>query len=390
MQDSMAGFGGIGMEPLHASGAKAPQPEQVRWWNRRFGGVCVGEALTMVAAYWFAATLYSLTLFLNRLGHQDPEDRFFDPVGYMQTGGLQYLVHFVLTLPVWYLMFRLLRNHALWQRLALHLLLMPAWVYGGRWVYYQLSEAFGLFHLQGTGSIWDIYIPALIYMLQFGLMHGYEYWQRVQEKTRTEHALRMAALQSELTAIKAQLNPHFLYNVFNTINASIPLELEKTREMVASLSDLFRYQLRASREALVPLRDELEFVEGYLNLEKQRFQERLHIHIDVPVALLDHPVPPMLLQPLVENAVKHGIADLVDGGEVRIAVKPLLEADGPSGSPKLLFRISDTGAGLENKEAALEAGVGLRNTRLRLMKGFGSALELLDNQPQGLTVQFRL
>lgn len=364
------------------------------WYERRFGSIRIGDAAVLLATYWSAATLYSLTLFLNRLGQQDPEDHFFDAESYMQTGGLQYTVHFLLTLPIWFLVFRVLKGKPLWMRLLLHLVLLPTWVAFGRIAYYALSDAFDLFHLQGTGAIWDLYIPGLFYILQFGLMHGYEYWNDVQEKTRNEHALRVAALRSELSAIKAQLNPHFLYNVFNTINASIPSELEDTREMVAGLSDLFRYQLRASREERVPLRDELEFVKGYLELEKRRFEERLVVHIDVPVAVLDHPVPPMLLQPLVENAVKHGISSLVDGGEVRLEVKPMPQTNatsqnGPDG-PKLLFRISDTGVGVEDKEAILDKGVGLRNTRLRLMKGFNAELELLDNQPRGLTVQFAL
>src|SRR5690606_10526197 len=99
-------------------------------------------------------------------------------------------------------------------------------------------------------------------------------------------------LKSELSAIKAQLNPHFLYNIFNTISASVPSENEKTRHMIAELSDLFRYQLKASQTELVPLKDELDFVKKYLDLEKERFEERLEIEISVDDSILNDMVPP--------------------------------------------------------------------------------------------------
>ena len=197
-----------------------------------------------------------------------------------------------------------------------------------------------------------------------------------------EGELRQAALKSELAAIKAQLNPHFLYNVFNTINASVPAENEKTRQMIAQLSDLFRYQLRATQQELVPLREELEFVKKYLDLEKSRFEDRLKITIDVPESLMKEKVPPMLLQPLVENSVKHGLASLIDGGEIHIAIR--------KNGEKLSFEISDTGVGIKDKSQAFGKGLGLTNTRARLQKMYQANMELLDNSTNGLTIRFAL
>ena len=152
--------------------------------------------------------------------------------------------------------------------------------------------------------------------------------------------------------------------------------------MIAQLSDLFRYQLQASQSELVPLREELEFVEKYLDLEKARFNERLQIDINVPDELLDERVPPMLLQPLVENSVKHGLASLIDGGSIYISIK---KSEG-----KLKFEISDTGIGIKDKSAVFKKGMGLTNTRLRLQKMYDSQLELMDNEPRGLKIRFSL
>ena len=194
--------------------------------------------------------------------------------------------------------------------------------------------------------------------------------------------LRQAALKSELAAIKAQLNPHFLYNVFNTINASVPSKQEKTRQLIATLADLFRYQLKASKKELVPLSDEIEFVNKYLELEKARFEERLEIAINVPEELNQEMVPPMLLQPLVENSVKHGISNSVEGGTISVTI--FKDED------KLKFEIADTGKGVKDKKSLFGKGIGLSNTQLRLQKMYQSQLELLDNEPHGLKIRFSL
>ena len=133
---------------------------------------------------------------------------------------------------------------------------------------------------------------------------------------------------------------------------------------------------------MVPLREELDFVKKYLDLEKERFQERLDINIDVDKGILDELIPPMLLQPLVENSVKHGLSTLIDGGTISISIH---KKEG-----KLAFEISDSGVGIDNKENLFEKGVGLTNTRLRLEKMYQSTLRLSDNKPQGLKINFEL
>ncbi len=341
------------------------------------------EILGTFGFYFLFAFLYHITLKFNEYGLSDEVvAAIFSPESFVRTSGLHYLLFFIASIPVYYLIFKLMRQRKLYKRIMAHLVTLPLFVLTTQQSYYVITEAIDWGHLIGRGQVWDLYIPALFYLIQFGILHAYEHYRENQRKLIVEGELRQAALKSELAAIKAQLNPHFLYNVFNTINASVPAENEKTRQMIAQLSDLFRYQLRATQQELVPLLEELEFVKKYLDLEKSRFEDRLKITIDVPESLMEEKVPPMLLQPLVENSVKHGLASLIDGGEIHIAIR--------KNGEKLSFEISDTGVGIKNKSQAFGKGLGLTNTRARLQKMYQANMELLDNSPNGLTIRFAL
>lgn len=301
----------------------------------------------------------------------------------MENGGLGYLIQLILTIPLWWLMFRKMKDVPLKKRLLLHVIGLPVFVIAYQQIYYALTEFLGWGHLIGAGSVWDIYIPGLFYILQFGIFHAYNYYLQNQQSLKVRSELREAATKSELAALKAQLNPHFLYNVFNTISASLPSEQEKTRELIAELSDLFRYQLKASKTEMVTLKEELDFVEKYLNLEKARFEDRLKIRIEVPEHLKSVKIPPMILQPLVENSVKHGISSKIEGGEIMIKVEEQGE--------KTYFIVSDTGSGVEDKSTLFsKSGVGLSNTKERIEKIYGSKLKVSDNHPSGLKIEFAI
>lgn len=341
------------------------------------------EILGIALFYLSFAYVYHVTIRYNGNGlGQEFLNQIFDPILFIDTAGLHYFLLFLFSIPIWYLIFKIMRKSALYKRLSIHLITLPLYVVATQQVYYAISEAIGWGHLQGTGQVWDLYIPALFYFIQFGVLHAYEYYRENQRKLLIEGELRQAALKSELAAIKAQLNPHFLYNIFNTINASVPPENEHTRNMIAQLSDLFRYQLQASQRELVPLREELDFVKKYLDLEKSRFQDRLQIDINVPETIMDELIPPMILQPIVENSVKHGLASLLDGGTIAISIK--------KEGGKLKFEISDTGVGVKDTSAVFGKGLGLTNTRARLQKMYQTQLEVLNNTPSGLTIRFAL
>ncbi len=350
--------------------------------RKLFWGIRVKEILVLLLFYFFFAFSYYFTLWLSQADFIKPGENFFDLGGFFDDGGLQYLLFLLTTIPIWWFIFVKIKSKPMPWRLLTHVITLPLFVYVNQQLYYYLADFFGHGHLGGSGQVWDVYIPGLLYFIQFGFFHAYEYYRENQRKLRIEGELRQAALKSELAALKAQLNPHFLYNVFNTINASVPAQNEKTRQMIAKLSDLFRYQLQASGQELVTLREELNFVKKYLDLEKERFEDRLKINIDVDKGLLDEKIPPMLLQPLVENSVKHGLSSLIEGGSISIRVFKEEE--------RLKFEISDTGVGIQDKKSVFNKGIGLTNTRARLQKMYQSQLELSDNIPKGLKIQFAI
>jgi len=350
--------------------------------NKRIFNIKAIELLVFTGLYFLLSIVYHVAILFNTpLKYRKTSD-FLSIQKWIDHAGLQYLIMFIITSIIWMIVFRLCKYWKLSQRLLLHLLGLPLFILFAWKVFYYVCDTLGYTHLTGSGEIWDIYIPMLIYLIQFSLLHAYEYYVINQRKLQYEVELKNTALKSELSAIKAQLNPHFLYNVFNTINASVPKEMEDTREMIAELSDLFRYQLKASREDLVTLKEEVDFVKKYLKLEQRRFEDRLEINIDVANSLLSRKIPPMLLQPLVENSVKHGISPLVQGGEINIIIKELNE--------KLIFEINDTGVGVKNKESIFNLGVGVSNTQKRLQKIYNSTLQFSDNLPSGLKVYFEL
>ncbi|MEO6347939.1 MAG: histidine kinase [Aquaticitalea sp.] len=341
------------------------------------------DVFITIAFYLFFSLLYRVVLWYNGGGYET--DGFWgwaNLEGYWLMSGMQYLFYFFATIVIWFLGVRLFKHNTTAVQMIVVIILIPIVVYLVRSLRYKVIDYMGTGRLTGTGTIWDWYIPFLFLMFQFGCFFAYRYFIENQKKIKLEGELRNTALKSELAAIKAQLNPHFLYNIFNTISASVPPENEKTRHMIAELSDLFRYQLKASQVEMVPLREEIDFVRKYLHLEKERFQERLEIDIDVDDFILDDMVPPMLIQPLVENSIKHGLASLIEGGKITISIH--------KNQGKLAFEISDSGVGIENKEAIFDKGIGLTNTRLRLEKMYHSNLKLSDNVPQGLKINFEL
>lgn len=297
---------------------------------------------------------------------------------------INHLLKALLTIPIWWLTFRYMATASIWKRILVHLITLPLFTIVWISMHYAICDQLGIRRGQGSRVIWEFYMTVLFYIIQFGIFHLYDYYKRLQQQQLIATQLEKLTLQSELSALKAQLNPHFLYNVFNTINAAIPATAKPAREMVNKLSDLFRYQLRASTEELIPLKEELEFVQKYLELEKERFGKRLSFEIEVEDDLLEVKVPPMLLQPIIENSVKHGISPLIEGGIISLHISKTMNS--------LKVVVSDTGAGIneQKKGDLLKRGIGLTNTNERLQKMYGMGLELTNNSPSGLIVRFSI
>lgn len=180
--------------------------------------------------------------------------------------------------------------------------------------------------------------------------------------------LALVAQTSQFRALRSQLNPHFLFNCLNGLRELIDEDPARAKTVIDLLSALLRYTLRADRVDTVSLKEELSAVEDYLSLEKIRFEERLRTHFDIDPRSLDSKLPPMLLQTLAENGVKHGIARLPAGGEVQLATRML--------DDELRIQVINTGILSAAPEGSLALGLENARQRLRLMYGDGASLTL--------------
>jgi len=228
-------------------------------------------------------------------------------------------------------------------------------------------------------STWNRLL-ASVYLLNLpvhGLLLGALLARRAAQAAgaRERHALQLRTelAEARLLALRAQLQPHFLFNALNTISVLMREDVHAADRMLVLLSGLLRRALDSAAEHEVPLRDEIAFVEAYLEIERMRFAERLACRIDVDPSLHDALVPGLILQPLVENAVRHGLAERGVAG--RIELEAVARGD------RLQLCVRDNGRGLDRE--AID-GVGLSNTRARLQLLYGAAHDFsLRTLPEG-------
>ncbi|RAK66145.1 sensor histidine kinase [Hymenobacter edaphi] len=213
-----------------------------------------------------------------------------------------------------------------------------------------------------------------------GFYFGWFYLQRYRQAEIDKWKLTAAVREAEMQTLKAQINPHFLFNGLNNIRSLIGEDPERARHMLSHLSELLRYAIQLNRTEQVPLGRELAVVRDYLQLESLQLEERLRYAIDVPADCLPVLVPPMLVQVLVENAVKHGLAPLPAGGELRIGARRTPQ--------ELLLTVANTGQLTPHPTAPRPdgTGTGLRNVRERLRLLFGPQAELRLEQADAATV----
>ncbi|MDX2043782.1 MAG: histidine kinase [Acidobacteriota bacterium] len=204
-----------------------------------------------------------------------------------------------------------------------------------------------------------------------------------------EEEMHKLATEAELRALRAQINPHFLFNALTTIGYLIQASPDQALDTLMRLTALLRGVLRHSDGEFISLGEEMELVEAYLDIERARFEDRLRVSIDVPNSLREARVPALVIQPLVENAIKHGISPLSAGGEVTITAR-LARGDSDV-ADVLQITVRDTGAGTssENLRQGRTRGFGLNSIEERLDKHFGSAAQFsFRSVPlQGTTVE---
>jgi signal transduction histidine kinase len=223
-------------------------------------------------------------------------------------------------------------------------------------------------------------------MMVFPILHGAEmavdYYRQLREKERVEQELRTLATRAELKALKAQINPHFFFNALNTIAALIHTDPVLAEASVERLAEMFRYVLASSEQGQVPLGEELAFVDGYLEIERARFGERLRVTRQIDRRALSIPVPSLILQPLVENAVRHG-----QGEEGSVVLDIRVEAAGD----EVTITISDEGPGMPAGFRVGDGrGHGLRNVDERLQKTCGCGLEVRRKTPRGTAALIKI
>ena len=227
------------------------------------------------------------------------------------------------------------------------------------------------------------------FVVYFGVLAaGFARDYFLRYRARQAEALRLhaeaARLHAQLAAarlgaLRAQLNPHFLFNTLHAISSLVERDPRGVRRMIARLSELLRYTLEDSGEHEIPLNQEMSFLDRYLDIMRIRFQGALEVIVDVDPAVADALVPNLILQPLVENAVKHGVSKVEGAG--RIEIRARREGE------RTIITVRDNGPGLGSGDEGNDEGVGLRNSRERLEQLYGKAQSLtLADAPHGGTV----
>jgi two-component system, LytTR family, sensor kinase len=197
------------------------------------------------------------------------------------------------------------------------------------------------------------------------------------ELSQRESSLMHQLVQAELRALRAQINPHFLFNSLNTIAALVHQDPTLAEAVTLRLARIFRYVLMQTDQSFTPLHEEIEFLRAYLDIEQMRFGERLQVQFQVAEAVADRPIPSLILQPLVENAIKHGFSPKV--GPCRLVIR------GTAQDEKLVLSVEDNGVGTGTGGARKPPrdGIGLRNVRERLATVYGARAHLsFESQPR--------
>lgn len=250
-------------------------------------------------------------------------------------------------------------------------------------------------HVEGFIG-WDIWKDHLVgllrweglhfhdqYVITVGVYYVIRYFEGLQRKEQEKSELNLKNREMQISLLKSQINPHFLFNTLNSINTLIGSSKEQARKVITQLSDIFRYALDSHSDQMVKLIHELDFIDNYIRIQQVRFGDRMKFVKQVDFTCLGVLIPPMILQPLVENSVKYGIAPKDEGGTIILTVKRF--------KGMIFFEVKDDGLGSNAKKVmdGSSSGVGLTNTdqRLKSIFGPGSGLRIRSTE-WGYSVSF--
>ncbi len=259
---------------------------------------------------------------------------------------------------------------------AIHLLALVA--VGG----IPAADMGGWFTDRGPAILWLSVTNYGYYWVILGAYYAFDYSRKYRAQKLQSAELEARLSRAQLDTLRAQLHPHFLFNTLNSVAVLALEEPEKANAMIRRLSELLRITLDSAGRHEVPLAEELHTLQHYLAIQQIRLEERLHVTMDVDPDTLDAPVPTLILQPIVENAIRHGIDPRVAGGT--IVVRAARQRD------RLLLQVTDDGHGLAT--AGDREGIGLGNTRARLAELYGGShrLDLRDVPGGGLAVSIEI
>jgi two-component sensor histidine kinase len=221
----------------------------------------------------------------------------------------------------------------------------------------------------------------LIYWAILGVWHALDYSRKYRDRELLASQLQARLAQAQLQVLRMQLHPHFLFNTLNAISALVHKDVHLADRMIARLGDLLRLTLENIGRHEVSLKEELDFIQMYLEIEQARFGPRLQVELAIDPEALDARVPYLVLQPLVENAIRHGIAPRTDAGRVALRAERV--------GPVLRLQVYDDGPGLPaHPPPDRRRGIGLANTRARLQQLYGSGhqFEIRNGSGRGLTI----
>jgi len=233
----------------------------------------------------------------------------------------------------------------------------------------------------GIGPLLMGYITYLAFAAAF---HGLDYYRLFREREVRASQLEVRLARAQLDMLKMQLHPHFLFNTLHAISTLMHRDIDAAEAMIIKLSDLLRLSLEANDEHEVPLRKELDFLKGYLDIEQIRFGERLTVDLNIAPEARGAHVPNLILQPIVENAVNHGVGKILSQGRIWLHVRKAGET--------LKIEVGDNGPGLPVGSDSPVSRTGLANTRARLEQLYGQEGRLVFRTPEGggLVVQITI
>jgi two-component system LytT family sensor kinase len=284
-----------------------------------------------------------------------------------------------LDLSIW----RLIRYPAARRRSAYHLAILIS-ILITEMLREVVSELFGermIFSLRGPpGALSSI---SIFITTVFTVSIPLKVWNSARNERLLEVKERLL-VEARLSALSKQINPHFLFNTLNTVSSLVRTNPEQARRVVQKLASILRRLLRKT-DNFAPLRDEVQFIEDYLSIEMVRFGDKLQFRKQIDEATLDCQVPAMLLQPLIENSVKHGLAPKVEGGTITLRSR-LLSGVEHAGRPRLVLTVEDDGVGIGEERLPLlleQPGIGVANVNERLQVLFGGDCRLEVNSQSG-------